>query len=87
MDKVFCVALLIESKKLVVIPLKWINGLQLADNLNYGIRPHKKYLIFYAHYDQEPVFGPPVMNFEDFVPACYNAYILKSFGKYCIKHI
>lgn len=85
MENNFCVVLLIPFKKLVVIPLKWVHDLQTVIDLNYGLRPYKKRLIFYSMQDDElPVFGAPSNVFRENESACYQAYILRYYSKFII---
>lgn len=83
MDKLdcFCVVLLENRSKKVIIPSSWVENVNKASNMNRGIKPHESYKIFYSADEKPPKFSLNVLeNFSE-ADSCYNAFILKCFGK------
>lgn len=80
----FANILLKNSIKNLAIPVKWINKINLIDLMNNSINLSQTYIVFYCKRKREPDFTLPVKitfcDEEDFA-ACYEAHILKFFGK------
>lgn len=86
----FIVKLHTSDKEKIIVPLKWIRNLNLVCLLNYGMPIHRKksvvvYFMNSKPFDAEPDFQVNVQqNFDYNRAACYDATIIKGFGKiYC----
>lgn len=83
----FLVKLHTSNNDKIIVPLKWIRKINLVRLLNYGMPIHrKKHVIVYfvnsKHFDTEPDFHVNVQqNFDYNRSACYNATILRGFGR------
>lgn len=73
-----------ETKEKAIVPQKWILNLDLETLLNYGVKflVKKIFKVFISNvFGAEPDFNLDVMRILDTRrPACYNAYIVKTFG-------
>lgn len=87
----FIVNLKTSSKETVIVPMKWILGLQLVKLLNYGRPIFRKsgVLIYYSNdFDMEPNFKNIASKvFQPTEPACYHANIVKAFRKLYFIHL
>lgn len=67
-----------------IVPQKWISNLDIEVLLNYGVRfvAKNKLKAFISNaFGSEPDFHLNTLNFLDLSrPACYNVYIIRSFG-------
>lgn len=74
-----------------IVPSKWIKDLEVTKFLNYGLfyQRHKIYTTFYSkNVQEEPDFQLEVRSyFCDNKSGCYEAFIIKSFGKCLIASI
>lgn len=76
------------SNERIVVPLKWIKGLEMTTLFNYGVSYVKKkiFTVFiFADQSVEPDFALNTfanLNIER--PACYKAKILECCGRYLI---
>lgn len=79
---VFFSVILVESKKLLSIPVHWCFGIDIVRSLKYGLKQRKNKLIFYSPNEStEPNFASKICNeFDGSKDACYLANILNVFG-------
>lgn len=74
-----------------IVPLKWVNNLNLADLLNYGVTAYKKkeHLVYISSdVNDEPDFTLEIFDaIENEQPALYRAFVIKCFGKYFKRRI
>lgn len=84
MDNLLIVAKICDLKKLVAVPLKYINKLDLAKALNNRINRNQTHLLFWSKDPiKEPNFNIPVsQQFNRDSDSCYNVKLLKVFGKF-----
>lgn len=82
----FIVALNTTNKDKIIVPFKWIYKLDLVKLLNYGKTAFKKMKVivyFSKFFDDEPDFN--CCRSDVFIArraACYEATIVRSFGKF-----
>lgn len=78
----FAVVLLIDVKKNVVVPIDWINNLDLSDTANNGINSSAALTVFYTNNLKTTAnFLSPLRTvFVPDEPARYKAQIKKLFG-------
>lgn len=79
----FVTIFLVDSKKKLVIPFKWVFSLDILQLLNGCHVRSKIYTIFYSNdLEVEPNFHMPISEiFDEENPACYRAQIGNFFGK------
>lgn len=84
----YCVVILVPSKRKLVIPTEWIQQFSCATNIANGLRG-KTIRIFYAQdKKQRPNFSTEIRKgFSKQIRGCYNAKFLKAFGMCKIRHI
>lgn len=83
----FCVVILENSKKLLVVPAKncEIIKIKSAAIFNTGVKPNKRSKIFYSKKGSKVDFSLTVTDsavFDEEKCAVYYGHILKIFGKY-----
>lgn len=83
MDKLLIVAKICDLPKIVAVPLKSVNKLDIAKALNNRINRNQKHLLFWSSDSKkQPNFNAPIATqFNHSVDACYNVKLLKVFGK------
>lgn len=85
--KMFFIILIKTFKKKVIVPSKWVKGLNvdLIKLFNYGkiYNKHKTYTVFISNnHDDEPNFEMGISAvFDTNLPACYEATLSWAFGK------
>lgn len=83
--KIFVAVVLVDvkPKKIVAIPGKWIEGLNLTRVLNRGSQPQAEKTIFYSNdISRTPNFQLPQRAvFDKHVDACYKAMIKRGYSK------
>lgn len=81
----FIVNLKTSNKETIIVPMKWVQGLQIVKLLNYGRPIYRKsgVLVYYSKdFDEEPNFKKIASkDFQPHEPACYHAGIVKAFRK------
>lgn len=81
----FLISLKVSGQKKIV-PMKWVNNLNLPNLLNSGVALYKKkeHLVYISHdINDEPDFTLEIFDsIENEQPALYKAFILKCFGKF-----
>lgn len=79
----FAVVTLEHSKINLVVPVKWINQLNLSDHVNLGVNCAEKHIVFYSRdAGKSADFKLPISNlFEVDEDGCYLARLNKYFGK------
>lgn len=74
-----------QTAQKAVIPQKWIQNLNMESILNSGVQLSKRKLhkVYISNVDsEEPDFQLTVLTRLNLQrPACYEAYIVKAFGK------
>lgn len=80
----YVTVILLHSRVRVVIPVKYIFSLDIVQVYNRGISRNKDHIVYYSSDDSdEPNFRLPIKKeFDPFEPACYEARILNTFGKF-----
>lgn len=80
----FAVVTLEYSKAKLVVPIKWINQLNLSSHANFGINCAERHVVFYSRNTAKSAdFKLPISNlFEGDTDACYMAHLNKYFRKY-----
>lgn len=80
----FLISLKVSGQKKIV-PIKWVNNINLSDLLNYGVTFYKKkeHLVYISgNINDEPDFTLEVRDsIENHQPALCKAFVLKCFGK------
>lgn len=74
----------LEPRKIVAIPGNWIKGLTLAKVINNGLlhKRRKQTIFYFEDISRQPNFNlESRVTFDKNTPSCYNAKIIKSFGK------
>lgn len=76
-----------ESREKVIVPKKWIHGLNFTELLNYGLTFFKKrnFKVFFSlnSMDIEPDFKSITLDkIDQLRPACYTAKLVKCCGSY-----
>lgn len=85
MSTIYCVVLLKNLQKKLVIDSNWVSASANANEFNFGLRPHALRKIFYSPERKDANFDLPVQNeFDETVDACYLGYLLRSYSKYAI---
>lgn len=79
----FAVVTLEHSKKHLVLPINWINQMNLATQAKCGVNCEEKHNVFYSKDENKCAnFRLPIGNlFEPNIDACYLARINKFFGE------
>lgn len=79
----FAVVFLEFSKENLVVPVKWINQLNLSSHANLGVNCAESHVIFYSlDKTKSADFKLPISNlFENDKDGCYLARLNKYFGK------
>lgn len=81
----FFLILLKESAQKRIVPIKWVNNINLPTLLNYGVTFYKKkeHLVFISSdINDEPDFTLEVVHsIQNNQPALYKAFVLKCFGE------
>lgn len=81
----FIVNLKTSNQDTIIVPMKWILGLQIVKLLNYGRPIHRKagVLVYYSRdFHEEPNFEKIASkDFHPYASACYHAVIVKAFRK------
>lgn len=80
----FSVVRLKKLRDNIVVQDKWVENMYNAKTKKYGCPPTRQKVIFYSPNENEiPDFSLTVQdNFDATVVACYQGYILKTFGKF-----
>lgn len=83
MENLWIAVYLIDSSKVVVIPIKFIYNLSLSKSFNNRINRNQPHLIFWsANHQDQPNFHLTISKaFDQNDEACYYANLLKAFGK------
>lgn len=84
-QKMFLLISLKVSGQKKIVPMKWVNNLNLADLLNQGVILYKKkeHLVYIScDVNDEPDFTLEIFDaIENGQPALYRAFVKKCFGK------
>lgn len=79
---VFSVVLLEGLQQKIVVKSDWIDYSNNAQLLNNGVTRYEKQKIFYSSEDKNANWQLPISNnFDPSIDACYEGYVLRSFGK------
>lgn len=78
----FAAVILKQSKEKIVVPMKWISGLDIVQIFNCGISHTKTHLIFYSkNRDDEPNFlAEKKDEFDEDGAFCYDGKVLHVWG-------
>ena len=81
----FAAAIIESSKEFIVVPMKWIQCINLFDALKSGVNCAQTIIVFHSLDKQaNPNFElPPSQQFRE-TDSCYLVRILKFFGKKCV---
>lgn len=84
MVKTWVVVNLIECRRNVVIPMKYVYTFERYAAYNRRINGNQVYLIFYSrdHTKNANFFLPKLKSFSEADDACYYAKLLKCFGNF-----
>lgn len=79
-----------KSREKIIVPKKWIQGLDFTKLLNNGVAFFKKddYKVFFSlnTMEGEPDFQSVILeNVDQLRPACYMTTLFKCFGSYKFK--
>lgn len=79
----FIAVTLAVSLKNIYVPDKWINKFHLAEDANCGVNSRLMRIVYFsADKAKSADFSLPLnQNFDETRDGCYNAYIIKYFGK------
>lgn len=77
-------AKIINSAKIVIVPVNYIYELNFAKTFNNAINRNQVHLLFWSHDLKKTAnFDLPVSDkFRDNTDACFNVKLLKAFGEY-----
>lgn len=75
-----------DSVENVVIPVKWLQKVDLVDTANNAVNQLKSAVVFYCNdSSRQPDFSLPIKRgFQPDEPSCYKARIVKFYGKNAI---
>lgn len=78
----FCVKIK-SNNKFLVIKKEWIRNIDMEFIRNFGLNVRKPYCVFYSPFDNDDSHfdGDIQTNFIEDAAGCYNAFLLKAFGK------
>lgn len=79
----FAAVILKQSKEKIVVPIKWIAGLDIVQIFNRGISHTKCHLIFHSmNRDEEPNFTAEMkQKFDGEGSFCYEGKVLHVWGE------
>lgn len=83
MKEIFIAAKLECCKKILVVPVDFINELDFAKTFNNSLNRNQKHLMFWSeNQEQMPDFSLPVSEqFNSSTEACFYVKLIKAFGK------
>lgn len=83
MVNIYCVVLLKDTNRTLIVEHHWVTTLSNARDLEYGVKKSIERKIFYSKLSQPANFDLPIRDdFDENIDACYIGYILKLYGKY-----
>lgn len=83
MPTVYSVVLLKNLQRKIVVKSDWVYYSKNAKLLNDGVARYDKRKIFFSSEDKDADWQLPIRNnFDADIDACYEGYVLRSFGKY-----
>lgn len=83
MKHLMIVCKIVDCKKIVVVPIKFIYELDLAKSLNNRLNRNQVHLMFWSNdFTKKPNFDlAPSHQFEFSTDSCFNVKLLRAFGK------
>lgn len=83
MNNIYCVVLLKNSRKVLIVEHNWVTTLVNCNDINYGVKRSTERKIFYSPESKQANFTLPVRDeFNGDIDGCYIGYLLKSLGKF-----